>query len=83
MFSLGCVIILGLFGTAISTILFNRLIRLTDSLTASSVTYLIPVVALMWGLLDGEKPLLIHYVGFILIIAGVYLVTWPKKVVNN
>ena len=82
-FSLGCVIILGLFGTAFSTILFNRLIRLTDSLTASSVTYLIPVVALLWGLLDGEKPLLIHYVGFILIIGGVYLVTWPKKVVNR
>lgn len=82
-FSLSCVIILGLFGTAISTILFNKLIRMTDSLTASSVTYLIPVVALMWGLFDGEKPLLIHYVGFILIICGVYLVSWPKKVVNN
>lgn len=78
-FSLGCVIVLGLFGTAISTILFNKLIRMTDSLTASSVTYLIPVVALMWGLFDGEKPLLIHYIGFILIIGGVYLVTWPKK----
>lgn len=82
-FSLGCVIVLGLFGTAISTILFNRLIRLTDSLTASSVTYLIPVVALAWGLFDGEKPSLIHYIGFVLIISGVYLVSWPKKVPNN
>lgn len=82
-FSLSCVIILGLFGTAISTILFNRLIRLTDSLTASSVTYLIPVVALSWGLFDGEKPSLIHYVGFVLIISGVYLVSWPKKITNN
>ena len=82
-FSLTCVIILGLFGTAISTILFNKLIRLTDSLTASSVTYLIPVVALLWGLIDGEKPLLIHYIGFILIIGGVYLVTRPKKITNS
>lgn len=79
LFSLSCVVVLGLFGTAISTILFNRLIRLTDSLTASSVTYLIPVVALLWGLIDGEKPMFIHYVGFILIISGVYLVSWPKK----
>jgi len=79
-FSLSCVIVLGLFGTAISTILFNRLIRLTDSLTASSVTYLIPVVALAWGLFDGEKPSVIHYIGFVLIISGVYLVSWPKKV---
>lgn len=79
LFSLSCVIVLGLFGTAISTILFNKLIRMTDSLTASSVTYLIPVVALMWGLIDGEKPMLIHYVGFILIISGVYLVSWPKR----
>lgn len=79
-FSLSCIIVLGLFGTAISTILFNKLIRISDPLVASSVTYLIPVVALLWGLFDGEKPALIHYVGFALIICGVYLVSWPKKI---
>lgn len=81
MFSLSCVIILGMFGTAISTILFNHLIRISDALTASSVTYLIPVIALMWGLLDGETPQPIHYFGFLLIITGVYLVSRPKRVV--
>ena len=47
------------------------------------VTRWLAAAAAVWGLLDGEKPLLIHYVGFILIIGGVYLVTWPKKVVNR
>lgn len=78
-FSLACVLILGLFGTAISTILFNHLIRVSDALTASSVTYLIPVVAVLWGIFDGEKPALIHYLGFVLIITGVYLVSRAKK----
>jgi drug/metabolite transporter (DMT)-like permease len=82
-FSLSCVIILGLFGTTISTILFNHLIRISDALTASSCTYLIPVVAVLWGIFDGEKPALIHYIGFVLIISGVYLVTWPKKIVSG
>lgn len=79
-FSLSCVILLALFGTAISTILFNHLIRISDALVASSVTYLIPVVAVLWGLIDGEKPEPIHYFGFVLIIAGVYLVSKPKLI---
>lgn len=80
MFSLSCVIVLAVFGTAISTILFNHLIRISDALVASSVTYLIPVVAVLWGLIDGEKPEPIHYLGFVLIIAGVYLVSKPKLI---
>lgn len=83
MFSLSCVILLALFGTAISTIIFNHLIRISDALVASSVTYLIPVVAVLWGLIDGEKPEPIHYLGFVLIIAGVYLVSKPKLIKSD
>ena len=72
--SLGFVSILAIFGTALSVILFNVLIRNTNALFASSVTYLIPVVAMMWGIADGESVQVLHFVWIGLILAGVYLV---------
>ncbi|MBL0104733.1 MAG: DMT family transporter [Bacteroidetes bacterium] len=78
-FSLMCIVVLAIFGTTISTVLFNRLIRVGGALVASSVTYLIPIVALIWGLFDGEKPEVLHYVGFVVIIAGVYLINQRRK----
>src|SRR5690606_7691215 len=52
---LGYVAILGLVGTALAMILFYKLLQLTSALFASMVTYLIPIVAVMWGVLDGER----------------------------
>jgi drug/metabolite transporter (DMT)-like permease len=46
--------ILGLLGTALAVWVFNLLIKHTSSLFASSVTYLIPIVAIIWGIVDGE-----------------------------
>src|SRR5690606_41593230 len=46
---LGYVTILGLVGTALAMILFYKLLQLTSALFASMVTYLIPIVAVMWG----------------------------------
>lgn len=76
--SLGYVSILAIFGTALSVIIFNVLIRNTNALFASSVTYLIPVVAMGWGILDGENVKVMHFVWIGLILLGVYLVN--KKV---
>ena len=42
-------------GTAAALVVFNALIKWTDALTASSVTYVIPVFAAMWGWIDGEE----------------------------
>lgn len=72
--SLGYVAILAIFGTSLSVILFNILIRNTNALFASSVTYLIPVVAMGWGLLDGESVQLTHFLWIAIILTGVYLV---------
>jgi drug/metabolite transporter (DMT)-like permease len=72
--SLGYVSILAIFGTALSVIIFNVLIRNTNALFASSVTYLIPVVAMGWGIFDGENVKLLHFVWIGLILLGVYLV---------
>ena len=79
--SLGYIIILAVFGTALSVMVFNVLIRNTNALFASSVTYLIPIVALAWGILDGENVQVLHFVWIVLILLGVYLVN--KKVTSS
>ena len=79
MYSLGYVAILAVLGTALSVILFSKLIRNTNALFASSVTYLIPVVAIGWGVFDGENVEGQHLVWIGLILAGVYLVNRKPK----
>jgi drug/metabolite transporter (DMT)-like permease len=69
-----CIFILAAFGSAIATILFNYLIKHTNALFASSSTYLIPVVAIFWGLMDGESLLLGQVPAIFLILMGIYLV---------
>ncbi len=65
--------ILGVFGTAMAMVIFNKLIQFVSPIFASSVTYLIPIVAVAWGLLDNEVLLSQHYIGMIIILAGVYI----------
>lgn len=76
--SLFFLILLGLFSTGLGTVLFNRLLQLTSALFASSVTYLIPVVAVTWGILDGEPLTWAHILSMMLIIAGVWMVNRNK-----
>ena len=72
--SLGFVSLLAIFGTAISVIVFNVLIRNTNAVFASAVTYLIPIVAMGWGIFDNEVVLPLHFAWIGLILLGVYLV---------
>lgn len=72
--SLGYTSLLAIFGTALSVIVFNTLIKNTSTLFASSVTYLIPIVAMLWGLFDNEMVMLMHFAWIGLILLGVYLV---------
>ncbi len=80
---LGFVAILGLVGTATAMILFYKLIQMTSAIFASVVTYLMPIVAVMWGILDGEKLTWIHGIGGILILLGVYLIQMKKEARNK
>ncbi len=73
-YSLGYLAILGIVGTAIALVLFNVLIQMTSTVFATAVTYIIPVIAVLWGLLDGEQLFPLHYVGMGLILVGVYIV---------
>ncbi|MEY3842520.1 MAG: hypothetical protein RIR80_91 [Bacteroidota bacterium] len=71
--ALGFILLLALFGTAISLVLFNKLVQITTPVYAASVTYLIPIVALFWGFIDGEPISYIQLIGLVGILLGVYL----------
>ena len=71
-------IILSLFGTAIAKVLFNKLVHVATPVFASSVAYLMPVVAIFWGILDGEKLSFLQIVSSVIILIGVYLSHKPK-----
>ncbi|MBD0830990.1 DMT family transporter [Aestuariibaculum sediminum] len=65
---------LSFFGTAMAKILFNKLVKISAPVFASSVTYVMPIVALMWGFLDGEKFSFTQGVASFIILLGVFLV---------
>lgn len=67
------IVILSLFGTALAKVLFNTLIQISTPVFASSVTYLMPVIAVVWGLLDGEGFSFMQGVATVVILIGVYL----------
>lgn len=72
------ILILGVFGTAVALTLFNYLIKLTSALFASSVTYMIPIVAVLWGVFDGEEFKISYFAWIALILIGVYMVNRKK-----
>ena len=73
MTSFGAVVLLGVLGTAVALVLFNKLVLIKSPVFASSVTYLIPIVAVAWGIIDGEKIVTGQLMGMGLILAGVFI----------
>jgi drug/metabolite transporter (DMT)-like permease len=67
------IVILGIIGTGVANIIFFKLIQLSSPVFATSVTYLIPIVAFFWGLLDNESLTMIQFFGAFVILIGVYL----------
>ena len=55
---------LGIIGTAIAQLVMNSLIRHSSAVAASSVTYVIPIFAIMWGVIDGEKVTALHLIAW-------------------
>jgi len=72
--SLLYVAILAILGTALAMIYFNKMIKIASPIFAASVTYTIPVVALLWGLWDGEHISLLQILAGGIILLGVYVV---------
>ena len=76
---LAAMVVLAVVGTGIALIAFNRIIQRTNALFASTVTYIIPVFATMWGWLDNEPLTLLHLVGGVVVLSGVWLVSRGGK----
>lgn len=76
--SLGYITILAVFGTGIAKVFYNKMVHLATPVFASSVTYLIPIVAVFWGILDGEKLSFIQLIAALLILLGVYVLNKSK-----
>lgn len=71
--SIAYMAILAVLGTGIAKIMFNKLVQISTPVFASSVTYIMPIVALIWGLWDGEKFSLYQLLASCVIVLGVYL----------
>ena len=78
--SLGYVSILAVFSSAIAVVLFNVLIKYTTAIFAASVTYIIPIFAIIWGVADGESLSLQQLLWMLVILIGVYLVNKEKLI---
>lgn len=65
---------LGVLGSGLMSICFNRVMQLSSPLFAASVTYLIPIVALGWGVLDGETIYPVQFAGMGVCLLGIWLI---------
>lgn len=65
--------LLGIMGTSLAVLVFNYLIKHTTVLFASSVTYLVPMFAMMFGFIAGETISIHYFIGMAIIVFGVWL----------
>tara|TARA_B100000900_G_scaffold391098_1_gene385377 strand:- start:1237 stop:2115 length:879 start_codon:yes stop_codon:yes gene_type:complete len=76
------VFILALFGTALAKIIFNKLIKISSPVFASSVTYSMLIVSIFWGIVDGEKFSIYQLLATLIIVFGVILTNKKSKPKN-
>jgi len=79
MSSLGYVSILAIVGSALSVVIYNVLIKISGTVFSASCTYLIPIVAIGWGLADGEAVHVLQFLAIAVIIGGVWTINASKK----
>lgn len=78
--ALGYIAVLSVFGTCLALLLFNRIIAMKSPMFASSVTYMIPIVAVILGVLLNKETIYVsQFLGMIVIVGGVYLVNSKQK----
>lgn len=76
--AVGYITVLAVIGTGIAKVMFNRLVQISSPVFSASVTYLIPLVAVTWGMIDEERLHFIQLLGGAIILFGVYLVNKTK-----
>ena len=70
---------LGVLGTAVASVWFYELVKSAGSIFASTVTYGIPLIAIVWGLIFGESVTALEIICLVMILAGVYIVNKKQK----
>jgi drug/metabolite transporter (DMT)-like permease len=70
--------VLALFSTVLAVALFNQLLKYVSAVSATSVSYISPAFAIMWGVFDGERFGMLELFSLILIVIGIYLVNKNK-----
>ncbi|MGG7439829.1 DMT family transporter [Chryseobacterium arthrosphaerae] len=72
--------LLSIFGTGLAMMMNYRLLKVSPPLFASTVTLVMPIVAIIWGIIDGEKLTYLQFIGAGIIIGGlIFLRANPKK----
>ena len=74
---------LSIIGTAIAVVIFNQLITMSSVLFASSVTYLIPIVAVIIGLSFGEHINTQQIISMAIVLFGIFLSNMLPKLLNR
>lgn len=74
------IFLLALFSSVLAVLIMNKLIKHTTAVFASTVTYIIPIFAIIWGAIDGERFKVYDFLWIIIILVGVYLVNKKSKV---
>jgi drug/metabolite transporter (DMT)-like permease len=77
--SFGAIAALGIIGTALAMLFMNHLIGYVSAVFASTVTYIIPIFAIFWGILAGETITAFHFTGMAVILIGIALVNSKSK----
>lgn len=71
---MACFCCLSLLGTVLATLIYYHIISLHGALYTSTVTYIIPITALMWGFIDGESIYILEMLGFAFILGSIKLI---------
>ena len=77
--SIGYILVLALIGSALANVMFNKLISISSPVFSVSVTYLLPIVGIGWGVLDGEIFSKFQWISCFIILYGIYLVTKKNR----
>lgn len=75
--------LLSIFGTGLAMMMNYRLLKVSSPLFASTVTLLMPIVAIIWGILDGEKLTVLQFAGAGIIIAGLIFLRSQPNVIKK
>lgn len=75
---IGIIIVFGIFCTSIPYIVYYRLVQEVGPVKALMVTYLMPVFGILFGLLDGDNITILMILGFVVIVTGIYSISYRK-----